>query len=222
MTHTRSLEGLDLTTELKLGLSQISAHEGVLVEGVIGPNSNLIGQSISEAGFRHRFHVVVLALHRHGRKVRSDFEHAVGLLRAERYVEAIPLLVRVTEAAPKATAAHVNLGMAYARTSDLARAEASLAKAIESSRHHPAALNELGIIQRKTGRFADARKSYEQALARYPSFHFAQRNLGILCDLYLGDRRCALEHYEEYLHLVPHDPDVAKWLADLRNQERQE
>lgn len=74
VTHTRSLVGIDLTTELKLGLSQISAHEGVLVEGVIGPNSDLIGQSISEAGFRQRFHVVVLALHRHGRKVRSDFE----------------------------------------------------------------------------------------------------------------------------------------------------
>lgn len=74
ITHTRSIDGIDLTTELKLGLAQISAHEGVLVEGVIGPNSELIGQSISEAGFRRRFHVVVLALHRHGRKVRSDFE----------------------------------------------------------------------------------------------------------------------------------------------------
>ena len=74
VTHTRSIEGIDLTTELKLGLAQISAHEGVLVEGVIGPNSNLIGESITDAGFRQRFHVVVLALHRHGRKVRSDFE----------------------------------------------------------------------------------------------------------------------------------------------------
>lgn len=74
ITHTRSIDGIDLTTELKLGLGQITAHEGVLVEGVIGPNSDLIGQSVSEAGFRRRFHVVVLAVHRHGRKLRSDFD----------------------------------------------------------------------------------------------------------------------------------------------------
>jgi di/tricarboxylate transporter len=74
ITHTRSIDGIDLTTELKLGLGQITAHEGVLVEGVIGPNSDLIGQSVSEAGFRRRFHVVVLAVHRHGRKLQSEFD----------------------------------------------------------------------------------------------------------------------------------------------------
>lgn len=74
ITHTRSIDGIDLTTELKLGLGQITAHEGVLVEGVIGPNSDLIGQNVSEAGFRRRFHVVVLAVHRHGRKLHSDFD----------------------------------------------------------------------------------------------------------------------------------------------------
>lgn len=74
VTHTRSIDGIDLTTELKLGLSQITAHEGVLVEGVIGPNSDLIGRSVSEAGFRRRFHVVVLAIHRHGRELRGEFD----------------------------------------------------------------------------------------------------------------------------------------------------
>lgn len=74
VTHTRSIDGIDLATELKLGLGQISAHEGVLVEGVIGPNSDLIGQSVSEAGFRRRFHLVVLAIHRHGKELRGEFE----------------------------------------------------------------------------------------------------------------------------------------------------
>ena len=74
ITHTRSIDGIDLTTELKLGLGQITAHEGVLVEGVIGPNSNLVGQTVRESDFRRRFHVVVLALHRHGKKMDREFD----------------------------------------------------------------------------------------------------------------------------------------------------
>lgn len=71
VTHARSIAGLDLAAELKLGLGQISAHEGVLVEGIVAPNSDLIGRTFKEAGFWRRFHLVVLALHRHGRELRG-------------------------------------------------------------------------------------------------------------------------------------------------------
>lgn len=71
VTHARSIAGLDLTAELKLGLGQITAHEGVLVEGVIAPNSDLIGHNLREAGLWRRFHLVVLAVHRHGRELRG-------------------------------------------------------------------------------------------------------------------------------------------------------
>jgi di/tricarboxylate transporter len=71
VTHARSITGLDLAAELKLGLGQISAHEGVLVEGVVAPNSDLIGRTLKESGFWRRFHLVVLAVHRHGRELRG-------------------------------------------------------------------------------------------------------------------------------------------------------
>ena len=112
----------------------------------------------------------------------------------------------------------IDLGIAYHRLGDLQAAESNLLQALELSPEHPIVHNELGIIYRKTGRFTDARKSYEAALAVYPRYHFARRNLAVLCDLYLADLRCALENYEAYMATVPGDDEATMWIADIRSR----
>lgn len=154
-------------------------------------------------------------------EVRSDYEEAVRMLEKAQYEPGIALLLKVTERAPAMTAAHIDLGIAYARTGDLDHAEASLGEALELNPRHPVAHNELGMVQRRKGQYAKSRATYEAALGQFAGFHYAHRNLAILCDLYLKDYACALEHYEAYSRIVPDDAEVVKWIADLRNRESQ-
>ncbi len=148
--------------------------------------------------------------------VRADYEAAVAALRNGQTKRGIELLEAVTQEAPEAVAPHINLGVAYHRAGALEKAEEQLQEALRLNGNHPVALTELGIIHRKNGRFAEARKNYEAALLVYPGYHYARRNLGILCDLYLVDRSCAITQYEAYLQTVDEDTEVNMWLSDLR------
>ena len=148
--------------------------------------------------------------------VRADYEEALLYLDQGRHEEGIALLEQVVETAPDLSAPRVDLGIAYHRAGELDAAERVLLLAIESSPEQAVAHNELGIVYRKTGRFAEARKSYEAALRVYPGFHYARRNLAILCDLYLADLECALENYEAYMSTVPNDKEAEMWISDIR------
>jgi len=153
--------------------------------------------------------------------VRADYEEALRLLGQGNNSEGIALLAKAAEEAPQLSAPRIDLGIAYQQAGDLGAAEEQLQKALAINPEHPVVHNELGIVYRKSGRFAEARRSYEAALAIYPSFHFARRNLAILCDLYLADMECALEQYLAYVETAPEDEEVAMWLADIRNRMNQ-
>ncbi len=74
IASARSNEDLDLAGEQGLDLETIAAHEGAIIEGVIGPMSSLVGKSIRDINFRQRYRMIVLAVHRNGRNVREKLE----------------------------------------------------------------------------------------------------------------------------------------------------
>ena len=156
-----------------------------------------------------------------GARIRSDFAKANRALGQGEVDRGIELLTQIAESSPDLSAVHINLGIAYQRVEDFERAEASLLEALAVNPRHPVAHNELGIVYRRTGRFEEARKSYEAALALQPNFHFAMKNLAILCDLFVSDLQCALDHYEEYVAVVPDDETTEIWIADLHNRNGQ-
>jgi tetratricopeptide (TPR) repeat protein len=153
-----------------------------------------------------------------GSDVRRDYQQGVALLEGGQLEAGVRVLESVVERAPEVTNPFIDLGVAYGRLERYEEAEASLNKALSLSPNHPAALNELGILQRRTGQFAAARASYERALAIHPGFHFALLNLGVLCDMYLQDLTCAHESYSSYVEIVPDDPDVNIWIADVESR----
>ncbi|OGW46047.1 MAG: hypothetical protein A2078_11820 [Nitrospirae bacterium GWC2_57_9] len=147
---------------------------------------------------------------------RGEFERAVAMMNAGENDKAIELLTRVIDRSPGVTAPYINIAMAYVRTGRTELAEQHLKTALGLVPDHPVASNEYALLLRKGGRFKEAREIYEKALAGFPDYLPARRNLGILCDLYLNDPACALKQFELYSEGMPADGQVKIWIAELR------
>ncbi len=55
-------------------LRELETRELKMIEGIIGPRSNLIGRTLREIGFRRNYGVNVLALHRQGVNLNREFD----------------------------------------------------------------------------------------------------------------------------------------------------
>jgi len=151
-------------------------------------------------------------------RVRSDFDRAVGFMRAGNATEAELEFKQIALQAPQLAVPYVNLGILYRRSGRLDQAEQALKTAVEHNTGSAVAWTELGATQRLRGQFQDAAASYEHAIAADPNFAPAYRNLGVVSDLYLGDPERALLALEKYKQLTGEDKPVSGWIAELRQR----
>lgn len=152
---------------------------------------------------------------------RQAYEHAIGLMLADKLSEAERELAALAERQPTLAGPYANLGILYFRMGRTADAVKVLEYAIALN-PRPAYYNELGMVHRTEGRFDAAERAYRRALELDPDYAYAHLNLGILYDLYLQQPDRALPHYERYRVLVPGEAGtVEKWIADLKRRTSQ-
>jgi tetratricopeptide (TPR) repeat protein len=155
---------------------------------------------------------------------QDEFKKALGLMKNNDYAAAIPLLERILQNNPRLPGAQINLAIAYMNLQPFdkehyQKAEQALLQAVAVDPKEPVAHNQLGLMYRRTGRFQDALRSYGRALDLQRNYAAAQLNMAILCDIYIQDLSCAIEHFEEYAALVPdQQQQVGLWLSDLRKR----
>jgi lipoprotein NlpI len=88
-------------------------------------------------------------------------------------------------------------------------------QALEVDPEFAPALNHLGLLLRRNGKFQEAESAYLKAITVSPDYALAHYNLGVLNELYLQRLDVALQHFEQYQQLVGGDEEVAKWIIDL-------
>jgi len=118
--------------------------------------------------------------------------------------------------------AFVNLAIMHANNDNAAATRTSIDAALALDPNHPAALNQLGMLLRRNGKFLEAEAAYLKAVTVSPDYALAHYNLGVLNELYLQRLDVALQHFETYQALVGEDKQVARWIKDLRRRVEKE
>ncbi len=70
----KETDGLRLASYKNLKLETLERRPAILMEGIIGPQSELVGKSLKELRFRQRFGVLILGVHRQSGNYRKNFE----------------------------------------------------------------------------------------------------------------------------------------------------
>jgi di/tricarboxylate transporter len=61
--------------ESELGLERVETQKARLMEGIIGPQSKMVGRTLAELNFRQKYGAIILAVHRQGQNLQTRFEN---------------------------------------------------------------------------------------------------------------------------------------------------
>jgi tetratricopeptide (TPR) repeat protein len=153
----------------------------------------------------------------------SRYQQVLGALQAGNDPAAETQLRALINDYPQHAGPMVNLALLQARRNELQPAAELLTRATTVCEQCAQPWTELGVVQRKLGRFEAAEQSYQNAIAaddRYANAHF---NLAVLYDLYLQRPELALEQFQRFRELggAATSGDVEKWIADLQRRTQQ-
>ena len=151
-------------------------------------------------------------------KAQTLYQQAVAVMASGDYVDAELRLKEFLLQYPGYPGPHVNLAIIHAHNGNLDAARLSVDAALAIDPDNPAALNQSGMLFRKTGRFDDAEAAYLKAVTASPDYALAHYNLGVLNELYFQRLDAALQHFERYREIVGEDGQVDKWITDLRRR----
>lgn len=152
------------------------------------------------------------------KEVVQKYGYALQLMGAGNDDAAMKMLTDVSKLNDSLSGPYVNRGLIYLKQGEQEKAESSFRDAIGRNSENVTALNQLGILLREKKDFDGARQKYEAALGIDENHPNAHLNLGILCDIYLQDKECAMQHYQAYNKLNTGDEKINNWIIDLKEQ----
>ena len=150
-------------------------------------------------------------------QVSQLYQHALGQMELGNHKSALSAFASVSKLDDNLSGPYVNQGLIYLKQEKDKLAEQAFNDALIRNASNVVALTQLGVLQRENGDFKAAKQSYETALSHNNNYPNAHLNLGVLCDIYLQDKQCALDHYQAYQGLQQ-DEEVNNWLIDLKAQ----
>jgi len=146
------------------------------------------------------------------------YEQATAVMAAGDFVDAELRLKEFVLQYPDYPGAFVNLAIIHANNENDVATQEALDAALALDANHAVALNQMGMLLRRNGKFLEAEAAYLKAVTVSPDYALAHYNLGVLNELYLRRLESALQHFETYQSLVGEDKQVEKWITDLRRR----
>lgn len=151
------------------------------------------------------------------------FNKALTLKQSGELAQASVVFEQMLQEYPNLSGSALQLADIAKQQNNQVKQLAMLQKALEINPHNYIAANQLALIMREQGDFSKALALYQSAINAWPGYALSYYNLGILYDLYLGEKDKALTQFETYLLLQESDSSasykqVSLWIMDLKRQ----